>query len=368
MGYIIVRRGASGWRLRHRKDAGRGRVACRDVEKDSREARSLGIVPSLSEPQARARLVAHRADRRSTELAEQHRRIKARVDRRDVTVSAWLPPDIVSEFETVIMADENVPARQWRAAKRLIVAVDLDPSEWRFRKKAVWRWFVEQRYSPDYAWRILRATNLFQALCCARRQKAWSDVPMMDGPALAALRRANFAHRNGRQETFPLTLELLAAGKKLMSPEEHAWQAVSLWFGLRVEEMALLVPAEAGKSWRVERSADGQALHVLQWKQVRKGIPPDKAWKAIPANEPEQRELLTAIERGVLKQPSGGSIKKVHPRLSPRSGRAYFVTLMRERGWDEYDASQWLGHKNIATTRRSYESVHVVQWGRRRTG
>lgn len=356
MSYVLTRL-RNGWRLRA-KDGTRWR----HVPQGSLEARELGLSPSLSFEDAQTRLTSHRAEEKLH--AARLRGLDARVKKEALVQSAWLPVDIVREFVEHVVPDENVPMRHWNAVQRLIAEVNLDPSEWRFRKKNVWAWFVEKRYSPDYAWRLIRVANLYQALYCARRQKAWSDLPMPSGPALVEIRIANRKERQGRQETFPLTLELLKTAARSLPVAEYSWLAVSLWFGLRVEEMKRLVPEEQGTSWYVDRNDPRfPVLWVKQWKLVREGLPEEEAWKAIPACEQDQVACLPSIEQGSLKMPYHRKLKTlVHERLSLRSGRAYFVTLMHGLGYKEQLCSKWLGHRSLSTTRSHYERTRTVYY------
>jgi hypothetical protein len=92
---------------------------------------------------ARARAKQLSAERQLQLHAQRVARIekKQKLDR--LIRSAFLPKEMVSEFEETIMVDKRFRWSHWETAKKLIAAVNLHPSKWYARPAVSYTQFAK---------------------------------------------------------------------------------------------------------------------------------------------------------------------------------------------------------------------------------
>lgn len=163
-----------------------------------------------------------------------------------------------------------------------------------------------------------------------------------------------------RTESQPLTPAKLESVKDKLIPEQYNWLLLSVWFGLRPEEVEGL---HVEKRFRVDFHIKKKikVLHVYQTKL--QGISEDKRWKAIPIIFPEQEACIDIIAEGNFKKPLYKTMRKhIGKGISLYGGRKGFVDLMLSLDQKIENISIWLGHKDISTTWKHYKDKQEIEF------
>lgn len=295
---------------------------------------------------------------------EQQVAIEARLQTEELVHVAYLNPALVQEFEAKVLYEgfydgdraavqRNKVASHWRAAKRVLFELKLDPAEWLDRRRTFYAHFAKEKVSPAYLQKLIRILNLWGKFVARSRGIYFDPLPYparFDKERVAdAYLEANGGRTN---ESDPLTPSALEAARGSIDAEAYNWLALSVWFGLRPPEVDGL---KVSNQWRIEMHKGTPVLFVYQTKL--KGIAHEQRWKYIPCLRSEQRALLEAVKAGTFSRPS---LKIVHSRFGEHvnlyGGRKAFEMLMDSFGYRLEDISLWLGHKSIERTWRNYKN------------
>ncbi len=138
----------------------------------------------------------------------------------------------------------------------------------------------------------------------------------------------------------PLSPELLNCARKKMNTKNFNWLYVSVWFGLRPQEIDNLLNSEM---WKMETLPTGRKiLWVFQTKII--ALPPEDRWKPIPILFDEQHFAIKIIKDGNFKRPLLKTIRKhLGTGLTLYGGRKGFVDLMLSKGHSIENISIWMG-------------------------
>ncbi len=353
MGYRVEKRNTN-WRLIHRLDHGKSGMEIRVISKKSPEFESLGLSRYMTFEQAKKFIQSHKA----TTVHTIQRQMPIEIS------SDWLPTDIVNEFETFILPQKSLKPLHWHTAKKLISTIKTPPWEWCWLPEVLSNQLVELGYSWDYSQRIWSALNSYGAFYCNRTKHVWSSLPRITTQVKNRIEGAYEDKKGDKHVTYPFSIEMLPKAKESLLEDEYNWLRIALFFGLRVEEMKQLTTSN--KNWFISTDKRFKfVLNVYQGKLKSRGIMKRWLWKAIPAIQPEQIELLSVLKSFKFKEPSLKKLKKhIHPKLTRRSCRRGFSPWLTSKGFSKNIISIWLGHIRPETYMQDkhYGDPHYVAY------
>jgi hypothetical protein len=314
----------------------------------------LGIRPDMS--LEHVKLVLKGLNEREKEMRWDVKRqaISKRMEDETRTRVLYLPEHLLEEFQGELrsLPDSKKLASNWRAAIRLIEHVKVPPHDWKRLKQTLYNYFEEKRFSDAYAKKIIRLLNLYGEFFSVKTQTPFAIVPYPKGHAKGRIRRTYEASRRQDKASDGLTVALLEQLKGSLSREQHNWMYVSLWFGLRPQEMrGLGNPALTYFSIDTEKGVE-----LLNIKQTKlSNLPEDSQWKGIPILYPEQRLAAEMIRKQATATPLPKTIQRyTKGNHKLYAGRKGFGPLMWDKGHDIVEVSSWLGHKSIDRTYSDY--------------
>lgn len=360
MGTFYVSKGRKQWRLIQETYSG-GKRTQKQVPRDALQA--FGLTPDMTLEQARARA---RTLNQSNKLEREKQVEQARRAVRAATVeSVYLPADLAAAFtehldQESFGGDEHKLRLQshWRYIQTMIAELEIHPKDFHKNSNRVYRYLIDDEVSIDYAGKLIRVLNLWGMFVSERRQEYFRPIALPRG--LVRERIADNHNAEGvRRASAPLTPAALeSARQQLTVVGNYEWLYVSVWLGLRPEEVDALLDRTTWKTIAV----DGvPVLQVYQSKLVK--VPKSKRWKSIPLITKQQRRALELIESGVLKRPLYRTMSTVFGEgVTLYGGRKGFVRLMKDHGQSLNNISQWLGHKSVNRTKMSYEEFDDVRF------
>jgi hypothetical protein len=318
----------------------------RNVPKKSEEARRLGFRPEMSYVEAKARAGQIHAEdwiaREAKTAAKRNVQLKLR--------SAFLTDDDAADFWQRYSDEHKLRLPIWNTMQKIIVGVGIHPSDWFERKSALYAQFVKHRCSANYAKKLLRYLNLWGYFLCKKQGRAFLKVPGLEGTWKNKLEVA----RKPGGASKPLTPEILESRREHMSDDHYRWLFLSVWFGLRPEEVDCLRTKNAER-WRIAADIEhGYVLSVFQKKLFDRGVPSENCWKHLPTAFPQQKLGIEFIMSGQFTRPigEGGKFMRNHfgTGFSLYAGRNNFSGMLRDAGYDLETRKHWLGHLSIKTT------------------
>jgi hypothetical protein len=346
MPYYVQKSGKKSWRIKFQE----GKSVSRNVPKLSHEAKIVGFRQEWSFDEARSHAIALQARDWVKEEARRQNVSKAILERYKRYRSAFLSDENAEEFEQTYLSEYKIKRAHWNTMQKIIVGVELHPSEWFEKKSKLYAQFKRLRFSPNYARKLLRYLNLWGYFLCKKEGKAWMKVPGLDGVWVNRL-------EDGRKPggpSKPLSPSLLTSKAKEIPTISYNWLYLSVWFGLRPEEVdQLRKPNE--KLWRLTKDEEFTwVLSVFQTKLHKRGVPIENCWKHLPCVFNEQVRGIEIIRSGEFKKPvgEGGKFMTVTfgTGFSYYAGRNNFSGLLRDAGYDLETRKHWLGHLSISTT------------------
>ncbi len=368
MGYQINctkkrRDGSFGWELKWQKDLGSGKREQRHVSKKSTEFRELGFQIELTLEEARARAKQLSAERQLQLHTERIGRLEKKLKQNSLIRSAFLPKELVKEFEATILVDKRFRRSHWETAKKIVGAIDVHPSKWYARPAVLYTQFTKRGFSPDYSNRLLRLLNAWGWFLCDSTNRAWKDVPRPRGFELQLIKRAYLKKTPGGRVAKPLTPEVIHAAKDRLEEPNFNWLYVSIWFGLRPREINNLLTDDENLWWIDTSDQRFTILNVYQQKLQEEGISESRCWKAIPALLPEQKKAIEIILSKNFRKPSPKVLRKHLPTgIKPYSGRKNFNIMLRQLGYDQECRQKWMGHLSMQTAMEHYDDPRIVTY------
>ncbi len=156
-----------------------------------------------------------------------------------------------------------------------------------------------------------------------------------------------------------MTPEKLHRAKEKLNEAQYNWLYLSVWLGLRPNEIDQLIK---DGHLKILRTQEGQSiLWIYQTKLA--SIAPRYRWKLIPLIFSEQKKTVKIIKSGDFERPLVKTVKRyLGSRIMLYGGRKGFTDLMLSRGQNFVDISQWMGHSTIQRTWGSYKSRRIVHY------
>ncbi len=338
--------------------------------------RSLGFYNAMSIEEAKTRarqLNSQILQKRQEERLKELETIRVQEQLRFDSV---LPVEFVQEFEARFLQirgnlnDTQLKSKRhrvytlWRAAQKLIIAMQLEPSEWFFHMHDFYDYFYQEELSLRYMHSILKFANLWGFFICRKTAKPFLPVTVPRGYERQRLIE-NYYQKQKRQRkaSEPLSPDQLGSVADKLMRKNFNWLYLSVWFGLRPKEIDNLKDKNL---WSVETLANGrQILWVFQTKII--ALPPEDRWKPIPIIFDEQIFALKFLRDQTFKRPLIKTMRKYFGLGTDLyGGRKGFTDLMLSKGHALENISVWLGHSTLERTWRSYKNrkrFHLAQFG-----
>lgn len=274
-----------------------------------------------------------------------------------------LPEEFVSEFEKRFMRkrDSEVDRGRrrtsramlvWKAAQKMIVSIGVEPTDWFYSSYEIYDYFNSKKYSIRYIQTILKIANLWGYFISKKTGRAFLPISSPKGYERARLIDTYYNKTEKvRIASAPLAPEDLYISKGKIKNEQFNWLYLSVWFGLRPQEIDNFKIKEL---WRIEENSNPKILWVFQTKII--SLPTEDRWKPIPILFHEQEFALRIIKSQTIQRPL---VKTLHhyfgKGIDLYGGRKGFVDLMLSKGHALENISVWMGHSTLDRTWRSYK-------------
>ncbi len=276
-----------------------------------------------------------------------------------------LPIQFVEEFEkrfiknqdTQTLAGKRRRSRAhyvWSSTKKMIYALQIEPSEWFYYSKEVYDYFCQAQISLRHAFTILHFANLWGFFICRKLGKPFLPIQKPLGYERQRMINAFYEkEKRSRKAARGITPEELNSISGRINQENFNWLYISVWLGLRPQEVDNIKEKEL---MRVEEPLHGRKiLWIFQTKII--ALPPEDRWKPIPILFEEQEFALKILKNNNFKRPLCKTIKKYFgDDVDLYSGRKGFIDLMLSKGHTIENISVWMGHSTLERTWRSYKA------------
>jgi hypothetical protein len=333
------------------------------------ECLRLGLHHQLTYEQAVARKNQLNAQEKLKRDEEKRLVIRKRIQKEDSALDAYLHKEDVQEFETGVLYSRleakpgtikrNKIESHWRATKRILCALKIDPIDWVECRTKFYDYFATKKMSPAYLQKVIRILNLWGKFHSRKYRRFFEPLPYPTGYEKERVSDSYFDKNEGGFESDPLSPGQLESKKVSLKPEHYNWLYLSIWFGLRPSEVDMLLKPESKTTWRIETLPGGKVLWVYQSKLT--SIPRDKRLKPIPCHRPEQLTGLDIISTQNFKRPLTKTTRSYFgERVTCYGGRKGFTDLMLGYGYKFEDISIWMGHRSIERTWKSYKDKQRV--------
>jgi hypothetical protein len=347
MGYYVraldSKRNHPRWKVQfvsHRKEHTRGSKALkpkRECDVPKERWKYLGFKFEMTLEQAKARQVQLNAKLKLKLLSG--RRSIAEISRRsfELSTACAFSQVFVKEIEKIHLKPTRAsPSHRkclrtaWATARKVIVAVESDPSAWLENSAGFYDYFAGNGWSISYIRRLIRIANLWGHFICRRIGRSFLPIPYPRGYERARLFEAYFRRvGNNLRKSKPLTPELLESQRPGLSAPHFNWLYLSVWAGLRPQEIDQL---KDPRMFVVKAMPDRRfVLWVYQTKIV--SLPSWERGKPIPLIYEEQRVIPDIVNRQEFSRPSTKVLKiRFGQNVSVYAGRKGFTDLMLGRG------------------------------------
>lgn len=168
--------------LQHRRPSHKCDRVTIDVKKSEWFHHGFNAQTSREEAEERAKQL-----NAQTELEERRKArigVQERFKREDEIDCAFLPPILVSELEKKIKVDfygdeeefrRSKTMSHWRAVKRVIRKLELDPKDWEDNKLKFYKLFSSMKWSVSYVQKVLILINKW-GYFCAKKQNIKQSI------------------------------------------------------------------------------------------------------------------------------------------------------------------------------------------------
>jgi hypothetical protein len=338
-----------------------------DVDRDRWRTLGFHKLMTLDEARVRARQLnaqdfVKRQEERIQRIAIEENNSKKKYD-------SVLPIEFVEEFESRFLRSRDAETRKgrrktsharskWNTAKKMIVALKIDPSEWYYYNKEIYDYFHEQQLSISYSISILTLVNAWGYFICRKLAKPFLPVTRPRGYERQRLLDAHYhKNKNSRKASDPLPPEVLNMASGKMNQANFNWLFLSVWLGLRPQEIDNIHESEL---WRLETPIFGRKVFwIYQTKII--AFPPDDRWKLIPILYEEQEFAMRIVESGNFKRPLVKTMRQYFSKDIDLYGRRKgFTDLMLSKGNTIENISIWMGHSTLDRTWRSYKQIFIL--------
>lgn len=331
----------------------------------------LGFKQTMTVDEAKARCVLLNKER--SLIRDKVRKSAQRLTSIISTNEVLFPQADLAEFQELI-TEENFGSDeylknlnfQFNYIQKLCNALKIQPAEYRDSSKKIYKYFISQQTSLSYVSKLINFLNRWGKFKSKKTGEYFEPVPFPKGNEKSAItdsqqtKRGTETDLGVRTESLPLTPANLFSAKDDLKEDQFNWLMLSVWFGLRPEEVDML---HNTKHFKIEKNTQHKLtiLHVYQTKL--RGIAADKRWKKIPMLFKEQQACLSIIEIGQFNRPLHKVVRNhLGKGITLYGGRKAFVDLMLSKGQRLEDISIWLGHKDISTTWQHYKDKNEINF------
>ena len=333
----------------------------------TRRWNSLGFKDSMTLEQARCRAKQINAQIEIKRQESRRKKIEEDYEKLQTAFTAAMTEVFKEEFELKYITGryQNPDWKRrfevsWRAAQRMLIAVQLDPIDWHDDCRMFYDYLHNKKFSFSYIRKILLVTNLWGHFLSRRLGQSFMRIPIPNGVEKGRLLNAYFEKCGYRSnESEPILPARLQKAKPKLKPEHYNWIYLSVWLGLRPREVDQL------KNEHFVRLQPGLHKKIILWIYQTKlsAVPPQYRWKLIPIIFSEQEVAIKILRSGTFKRPHVKLIKKYFgANRTLYAGRKGFTDLMLARQQDFINISQWMGHSSIERTWRNYKSKKIVHF------
>lgn len=283
------------------------------------------------------------------------------------------PPEYVSEF-VELLTEENFGSddhlkkiiSHFNFIQKLAVELKLSsPAVYKDDARKIYKYFIKKKVSVNYSKRLLSLLNRWGKFVSKKHGSFYEEVPTPAGRERSAIAEAQRTKEGKdselgvRAESDPLTPEILGRMKSKVSEEHFNWLYLSVWLGLRPEEIDA---TKDSSSYKISTHGEVTVLSIYQSKLM--SIAETERWKHIPLIFDEQEECLNIIKAKPIQRPHPKTIRKHsgNNKITCYGGRKNFVDLCLDREQNFVDISAWLGHKDTNTTFKRYKQRQLVRF------
>jgi hypothetical protein len=359
MGFQIRKRHKDAWTVVFDNDAGAAGRTQRVLKKGSKEFLDHGFRLEMTPEEASSLANTLNSQARIVKEKLKQTKIEKRIASSRLVESAYLPVNLVTEFENSLMVEKDLKSYCWDRAREIIVNLNLDPSDWYDTPHKLYLEFEKLQISPDYAGRILRVLNEWGRYYCKALKKPWAPVPRFRGIWLKKINNAFQKANPGGLVSARLNPQSLEAAKPELLVEDYNWLYISIWFGLRPQEVdSLHNPA----NWTLTQNSE-LGIEELRVEQLKL----DGEVKVLPVDLPQQKAALEIIKSGAFKRPLYKTVHKLFGKgVKLYGGRKEFANLMDALGYDLNSISSWMGHRSVDTTLNYYKDRKVLIYNKKK--
>lgn len=330
---------------------------------------SLGFHPGMTFEEARLRSQQINSVDKVAKIEQKRMNIISRFKEEDEIISAFLPKHDIVDFETNFLFNRlhldtirrNNLECHWRAAKRTLFEVKLEPAFWYDNRTKFYDHFSKCKISPSYVQKILRMINNWGMFFSRKYKQPFFSIPSPVGVERERIADSYFSKNLTGKESDGISPNHLLAHKFNLSTEHYNWLYLSVWFGLRPSEVDILLTPSGKMSWYITSQNNVDILWIYQKKLT--SISRDRRVKPIPCIYPEQKEGLDIIKSQAFRRPLGKTIRRhLKGKFTLYGGRKGFTDLMLSKGQSLENISTWLGHSSIERTWKSYKNKQIIMY------
>jgi hypothetical protein len=326
--------------------------------------RELGIFAEMTLDEVKARVRQLNAMEAVERRGAKRQKIDARLKEEALVQHAFLPIADQEAFEhdELFRRKQDPKLRShWTAVKDLLCELKLEPQDYEYNRTRFYDVFEAKKYSISYVQKLIPIINAWGRYQARKYRLAFLPLPHPQKRERQRIEDAYFTKNPAGRAPSAFTPKMLQAAGSHFPPAQYNWLYLSVWFGLRPEEIDNI---GRGLHHEVKRVGDVTVLSVYQTKLTAIGR--DDRWKLIPVTCPEQELGIKIIKGRDLRRPLTRKLVEIFgPRVGLRSGRKNFTDMMLDKGHPLEDISAWLGHSSIARTWKHYRNRQKLRFTKR---
>lgn len=339
-----------------------------DIRVPKEDWEKYGFYTNMTLEQAKSRSKQLNNKKKLEKAANARTAINKKIKEELEIESALLPSYLTEEYVEKLRKDfygtkkEFLKSKQlsyWRLTAKVIREVGIENNEWADEKRSFYKHFIKMTYAPSTVQKIITEMNKWGKFCARKTKEYFEPLPKPRGRDLSLIVDAYADSSKRKKESKPLYHKQLVKHEDSFKPEQFNWLFISVWFGLRPQEVDNLKKEDKGKFWKITKKGNYKVLNIFQTKI--NAVERDKRWKFIPCLYPEQIEALEMIKSGEFKRPIGKTMqRRFGEGYTPYAGRKGFEKQMEQKGIAFEFISAWLGHQNVDRTWKSYKDKKSV--------
>lgn len=287
--------------------------------------------------------------------------------------SIFLP--MTEEFHKTLMKKSyGSPKHQakihshWKTVQEIINSLKLEVSDYNDNSHEFYQLFIKRKYSLDYVSKLVRIINLYGAFVARKLRVPFDSISKPSNHLKNKILDTYHDSDGYIGESAVLTEGMLNDIQKnvnsCIDSAHYQWFMISVWFGLRPNEIDSLHNLSM---WKVYAISTGARNAIAVYQPKLTSISREKRWKRIPIKYPGQKLALKYIKAGLFKRPNHRTLKRMRliaPGITTYAGRKGFTTMMLGLGESIESISSWLGHQSIDITWRKYKDSDFVLFGK----